>query len=69
MSTALTRAKVYTMAPDPVVVRQDDRFIPARAGNGLDDTRTFPEESVHPRACGERVFHGHRNAGFLCSLS
>ena len=30
------------------------RFIPARAGNGAEPRRRFPESTVHPRARGER---------------
>ena len=36
------------------------RFIPAPAGNGVAVVTARPTTTVHPRACGERVFHPAR---------
>ena len=37
-----------------VVVAPPNRFIPARAGNGLAQGVSASSREVHPRACGER---------------
>ena len=56
--------RVRGTLPGPDRGIDEQRFIPARAGNTLDTTPWHRKWTVHPRACGEHLIYAHNGGKF-----